>query len=418
MQRYYYGWNVVGLTLVAQMLVVGATYSSFGLFVKPVSAELNLSRADMNTALILFNIGTGLLAPFVGRLLDRFPVRRIFVFCVLCLGGSLIALGLSRSVWLSAGLMVGPVAAGGLGAGALTASVMIARWFAAQRGRAMAISAIGMSLGHLAVAPVAGWLIETQGWRSALVLVGVGVTAILLTLSLFIRERPGPDDRETGPQRPDEAAPQREAAAPEAPAKVTTILAMPQFWLIGLSAAVAMAVSKAVLVTLPPLALDSGLSMMQATSLVSIAGGAAIAGKLLLAVIADKLERLYLFALLLCFGAGVNAALLASDSYPFLLGCALVYGLTTTTQTPVLYAVLADRFGAASYGTVRGLLAPINAVISAVAIRFSGEIFDRTGAYDLLFGLFVAVQLVAAVLIVAVRFTRPLVAVAPATAPA
>lgn len=414
MRRYYYGWNIVGAALLANMLVVGSTYSAFGLFVKPVSADLGLSRADMNTGLILANIGTALLAPFVGRILDRMPVRRIFVACVLCLGGSLVTLGLSRSLWLDAAVLAVPVAIGTMGAGALTASVLMARWFIAHRGRAMALSAIGMSLGHVVVAPVVGWLIATQGWRNALVVAGAGVSVVLLLLALVIRERPGPNDVEQGGAAA--AAAKREEAPAGTPLKVSEILRMPQFWCIALGSALGISVIQALLATMAPLALDGGFSMAQAASLVSVIGIAAIAGKLVLAVVADKFDKLILFTGFLCLGAIVNAGLLMSQEYAFLLGCAALIGLTSAALSPVLYALLADRFGAPSFGTVRGLAAPMGAIFSAVSIRVSGEIFDRTGGYNLLFAIFIGVQLLAAALMFATRFTSSLSAAKPAAA--
>jgi hypothetical protein len=72
----------------------------------------------------------------------------------------------------------------------------------------------------------------------------------------------------------------------------------------------------------------------------------------------------------------------------------------------VFYTLLADRFGIASYGTVRGLAAPVTTMLSAVCVRFAGEVFDRTGGYELMFSCFVGLMLVAAVVIFATRFTK------------
>lgn len=52
-------------------------YSSFGLFVLPISAEDQLSRKknsrkkDMNTAMILLHFIVGAPAPILGRMLER-----------------------------------------------------------------------------------------------------------------------------------------------------------------------------------------------------------------------------------------------------------------------------------------------------------------------------------------------------------
>lgn len=71
MRGLYYGWTIVGVSMLIGGLVVGLTFSAFGLFVTPVSEEFGLSRADMNTALIIRNIGSAAMAPLIGRLVDK-----------------------------------------------------------------------------------------------------------------------------------------------------------------------------------------------------------------------------------------------------------------------------------------------------------------------------------------------------------
>ncbi|CAN7555800.1 MFS transporter [Phenylobacterium sp. LjRoot219] len=410
MGRVYYGWCIVAIAVLANMLVVGSTYSAFGLFVLPVSAEYQLSRANMNTALILLNLAAAVVAPLLGRLLDRFPAKRIMMVCAVLLALSFTVLGLSRSLWLSAAFMTLPLAAGINGAAGLTMNVLVARWFVAQRGRAMALSVLGLSLGSVVVTPLVGFLIETQGWRTALLMMGAAHGLLLMLLATFVRERPGPGEVESGgAPRPttSAAAAQAPAAAPARPLAVGAILRMPQFWSIALSAAMAMGMAQALTVSVVPLALDEGLTMLQATSLVSMIGVSALVSKLLLAVVADKLDRVVLLSGLFGLGTVLNAALLASEGYATLVATSLLMGVTIGTLAPLVYTLLADRFGATSFGTVRGLSAPISSLMGAACVRFAGEVFDRTGGYDLMFGSFIAAQVLAALLMLSTRFLKP-----------
>jgi MFS family permease len=416
-KRVYYGWYIVLLSIIIYMLMVGTTFSAFALFVLPVSAELNLSRADTNTALILLNLGNALLAPFVGRMLDRVPIKRAMFGGAILLGGSLVVLGLSRSLWLSALVLATTLPAGYLSAGTLAISVLIARWFTAQRGRAMALAGLGLSLGGVAVTPVVGLLIAGEGWRSALVIVGIALAGLLLAATFFIRVRPGPDEIEGGHSAALPAPAQDGARATASPMRIVELLRIPQFWSIALSTSMALGVAQALSITLVPLALEGGLTMLQATSLISITGSAAIVGTLLLAVVADKVDRVSLLTVLFLIGGLVNAFLLVNDSYPLLVGCAALLGVTLGATTPAFFALLADRFGTASFGTVRGLSIPVLAALGMAAIRFAGEVFDRTGGYDVMFIAFIVVQAAAGALMFATRFTRP-VAAAPAPAPA
>ena len=206
--RIYYGWTIVAISVVIFSLLLGSTYHAFGVFVLPVSRDLGLSRAETNTALILFSIGNAIWAPIVGPMLDRLSIRRIMLGCALLMGASLVALGRSQSVWLSAIVIAGPLAFATQGAGILTANALVVRWFSVHRGRAMAIALTGMSLGGILLPPLIAAVIEQLGWRQTLVSVGCAVALVLVALVPIVRARPGPDDVEsrttqsTAPNRP------------------------------------------------------------------------------------------------------------------------------------------------------------------------------------------------------------------------
>ena len=146
MTRIFPGWYLVGISIVVSTVLVGLVYSSFGLFVLPVSAEFALSRASMNTALILVSVGTALVAPPLGSLLDRYSARAVLLWSSAALCIALAALGLSRSLWVDAGILLVVLPPAMLGAGIMTMNVLIVRWFEVYRGHALALSALGSSL--------------------------------------------------------------------------------------------------------------------------------------------------------------------------------------------------------------------------------------------------------------------------------
>lgn len=398
----YFGWCIVAMAMLVYMLSIGTTFGAMGLFVIPVSEEFRLSRANINSAVIVLNIGNAALSPFIGRALDRYSSRGIMAVSAILFGISFVGLGLSRSIWLNVAILALPLAAALLGAGTLTMSVLLARWFTVQRGRAMMLAAMGMSLGGVVLAPVIGWLIEAEGWRTALLVMGGSNAVLLLGLAALIRDRPGPDDVEGG-----QAASGVQAAAPSGvDLAIASILKMPRFWSIGLSSAVALGIAQALAITVVPLAIDHGLTMMQATSLMSITGVSAITGKLLLSTVADKVERITLLSGFFLLGAVLNAGLMVSHDYMMLACCAVILGVAAGAMAPMFYALLADQFGTASFGTVRGLMAPILAVIGALIVRLAGEVYDRTGGYELLFLIFIFAQVFAACVMYGTRLVR------------
>jgi MFS family permease len=248
--RGYYGWVIVGMGMLVLTMVVGAAMHGFGLYVLPVSNEFGLSRAEMNTGLILLNFGMAICGPFLGRLIDRSSIRLVMGLSALSFGASLVGLGLSHELWISAVLLAGPLAVGVVGCGTLTSTALVARWFTAQCGRAMAITAIGISLGPMIVVPLIGHLISAIGWRQTLILLGVVITIVLFALLALVRERPGPTDVEPAAGA---AAVNQPAAATGVLFGVGDILRMPQFWTLSLSAALAFGIQQTIIVSRPGL---------------------------------------------------------------------------------------------------------------------------------------------------------------------
>jgi sugar phosphate permease len=401
MGRIYFGWYVVAVSAVVYTLVLGATFSSFGVFVLPVSTELKLSRAEMNTALILLNVGNLVMAPIVGRALDQFSAKWIMMASAVVFGLSLAILGLSRSVWLSAFVLAVPLAVAFQGSGVITMSVFLTRWFTAQRGRAMSLALLGMSFATMFVTPALGMMIEAIGWRMTLLAAGIFIGSLLFVLGATMRDRPEPGEIEGSESSP--AAKAKPAAPAASPLTIGVLLRTPIFWTIALAIAGAQGIAQALVITIVPLARGGGLSMLQATSLMSIYGAAGVAGRMLLAVVADRLDRILLLAGLIGLVVVVNASLVVSHSYAALLACAVALGIAIGGLPPIQYALLADRFGVTSFGTVRGLMSPVSAVSGMICIWMAGEVFDRSGSYGPLFEGFVAVSVVSVGLMLATR---------------
>ena len=400
----YYGWYVVMMAAAVYAVVMGTTFSAFGLFVVPVSSDLQLSRADMNTALILLNIGSAMLAPVVGRMLDRISARRIMLASALLIGLSFAMLSFSSSLLLSGIVMALVLAAAVQGGCTLTMSVLLARWFTARRGRAMILAMMGASLGSIFIVPVIGWLIEQEGWRTALLIMGVVDMVFLLVLALAVRERPRPGELEAAADTDQQAVVKNNEAG--TPASIKSLLCMPQFWTMGISCSIAMAMMQTIMITIVPLAVEAGLTTVQAAGLVSITGVAALVSKMLLALVADRFDRILMLAVLFGLGAAVSVLLLVGDSYPVLIACAVMLGISSSAAAPIFYALLADRFGMSSFGTVRGLMSFLIAVVSAVALRLVGEVFDCMGSYDYVFYAFVGLGGFVVVLILSTWLTK------------
>lgn len=403
--RFYYGWWIVAIGFVILFLVIGSTMQSFGVYVIPVSEDYGLSRADANTALILVNLGVAAVSPIVGRMIDIFPIRRIMIGGAILFGGSLALLGLLHSLQLSAFILAVPLAIGIAASGTLTAMALVARWFDANRGRAMALLVMGMSLGTVVMAPLIGWLIEQFGWRQCVMLLGVVLGGLFLVLAMFARERPGPDDIEPGSatESGDAGVPIASDSIPPAakPLGIGQLLSMPIFWVLSLGAALAFGSMQAMMVSIVPMAGDIEITGAKAASLMSIVGVLAVVGKLVLVWLGDKFDKSLVLGLLFGLIAASSVALMFAHDFAALAACSALLGLSAGATMPIFLALLAQKIGPASFGTANGVASLMMALMGAVAVRFGGEVYDRTGGYDMMFMTFTVVAFLSAAMIFA-----------------
>jgi MFS family permease len=133
-------------------------------------------------------------------------------------------------------------------------------------------------------------------------------------------------------------------------------------------------------------------------------GAMSLLGKLLLAWIGDRIDRVQTLLAIFLFQAFACAMLLVGHSFALLLFCSALQGLCAAAITPVFMALLADRVGSASFGTAQGASALAMAICSAAMVRIGGEIYDRTGSYDTMFIAFAAVSVIAGLLVLSSKW--------------
>ena len=68
--RVYLGWHIAWIVFLSGGLTIGMTQYAFGSFAEPMETQFGWSRTEFNAALS-FAFISGLLSPFVGRLMGQ-----------------------------------------------------------------------------------------------------------------------------------------------------------------------------------------------------------------------------------------------------------------------------------------------------------------------------------------------------------
>lgn len=395
------GWYVVGGGFLNSMLLIGATIYSFGLFVNPVEQEFQLNREQANLGYIAFLLGFALWAPIVGKLLVKYDVRYVSCASAAAFSGGMIAISFTHSPLLIGFLIFAPISFGVVGAGAFTANTVVTRWFTEMRGRALGIVAIATSAGGFLITPIFAAVLNEFGWRQAIAIMGIIIGLLAGTIAvLLLRDRPS--DVGSLPDGKTDVAAAR-STADEVPHTAKQILGMRNFWLVAIGVGLLLGSDQAILTSLVPYGIERGFTLTEASFLVSAMTGSAIVGKLFLGWLCDRVDKRYLFLIVVICNLAFLSVLLLNPGYTQLLIAASIIGLAIGGVYPVWTSLTADCFGSTSFGIAYGLMNVVSMPCALISVILAGRSFDQTGSYEIAFWVFIGLDIVAALMIFAVR---------------
>jgi len=413
----FYGWLVVAGAFVSHLLSYGVLTVAFGIFFPFMADTLQLGRGLLASISAAARLVSAAVSPLVGPLVDRRGPRLVMVLGVLSLAGGTAVLAAAQSAWhvlLGYGMVM---AFGSVALGELTGDTTVARWFVRRRGRALAISTMGLSTAGIVLPLPTALLIQRLDWRGAWLALGAVTLVLGLAATALMRRRPEdhgllPDGGETRDPRAVAAAPAEVSLGARQAART------PAFWLLIVSTNLAGLGFFGVNLHLFSFITDGGLSAALAASVITYLYTLHTVAKPLWGLIAERVHVRYCIAGCYAGGAlGVLLLVVGSGSVVWLVAFATVYGLTRGAQSFVTSLAWADYFGREAQGAIRGLASPFRHLSAAAGPVVGGVLYDATGDYRLAFVIFAASFLAGALVALAARPPALSAAVSAAAAP-
>ena len=434
MRRIEYRWVILATGFTVLFFSSGSRFA-FGLLLKPMSEDLELSRSALSLAATCFMIVSAVSMPFVGRLVDSFSVRTVVSIAVLIASVGIGLMGLAQTQWQVI-LLYGIIFAIGNGGSSVgPIGVMISRWF--ERGRGTATSAVmsGNALGQLIIITALASALVHIGWRNAYITLGVVNLLIVVPLVIaFVRSDPEPSSSSARPE-PASTRHSREggnpdgqggdenpihAATPHTPVRgepveprppsadtaalpVKTIFASRQLWLLLVVYAVCGFQDFFIATHVVAFAQDKGLSAAFSGSLYAFMGLLGMLGVMSAGLLADRLGSTHPTAL--CFLARIAcfALIIFSQSTTAIVIFALLYGFTFLITAPLTVTFAGNMFGAPRLGMMSGIINMTHHIAGGLGALVGGLVFDARGSYDAAFILMLALSVIASALTFTIR---------------
>ncbi len=359
-------------------------FHSYGAYVVKLREEFGWSKTLLSAAFAMARAESGIFGPLQGWMTDRFGPR-----VLIRTGMSILALGFllfsSINSPVTFFLTFFMMAVGSSLGGYLPIGVALVSWFRRRRALALSISSSGMAVGGILVQFVALSLTH-WGWRLTAFISGLLVLLIGIPLAQVVRHRPEPYGYvpDGGPGSALPAAGTRHAAAPVVNFTPREAVRTRAFWCISLGHGAALLVVSAVMVHMIVHATERlGYSLRQGASVLALLTVVQLVAQLSGGWAGDRFSKR-----LICVGCMIGHAggllLLAhATAFWMLVLFAVLHGASWGIRGPLMSAIRADYFGAASFGTISGISSMIVMFGMMGGPLVAGILADRTGSYVL-----------------------------------
>ncbi|MBI4921184.1 MAG: MFS transporter [Devosia nanyangense] len=386
-----YGWVIVAAGAVITCVAMGALFA-LPVYLQPMADDTGWTRAGISGAMTIGFIVMGIAGFGWGALSDRIGARPVVLMASVLLGAGLILASRATELWVfqfAYGALVG--AAGG----AFFAPIISATlsWFDKHRSLAVSLVSVGGGIAPMVITPFAAFLIQSYGWRSAMLSIAIGALVIVIPTSLLIRR---------APEAAEAAAPAMNAGPVERkPSAAWSVLRTPQFIVLASVGFLCCAAHSGPIFHTVSYAIICGATAMGAAAIYSVEGIAGLFGRLIFGVAADRFGvRRVIVAGLALQAAGIYAYIYLTQINQFYM-LASVLGLAYGGVMP-LYSVLArDYFSQKVMGTVLGATTMTMSLGMASGPLGGGWLYDTFGTYHWLYIASAAIGLCAAALALA-----------------
>ncbi len=382
-----------------QVLIAGAfivTLSmgirhGFGLWLQPITQAHGWARADFSFALAIQNISWGFFGIFAGMLADRFGAFKVIIGGAVLYALGLAGMALSTTALmftLTTGILIGAAQAGTTYA--VIYGVIGRQIDPAKRSWAMGVAAAAGSFGQFLMVPTEGFLITTFGWQNALLWL-TAATLLIMPLAFFLRE-PG---FATG------AAPAREQTIFEA---LREAFKYPSFQLLMAGYFVCGFQVVFIGVHMPSYLKDKGLSPQVASYALALIGLFNVFGTYIAGSLGQRMPKKYILSAIYIVRAVAISIFLIVPITPWSVYIfASVMGLLWLSTVPPTNATVAQIFGVAHLSMLGGFVFFSHQIGSFMGVWLGGVLYDKTGSYDVVWYISIALGIFAALINLPVR---------------
>jgi MFS family permease len=374
---------IIALTFLMNTVARGVT-ETFAVFLLPVQHGIEATRAEMTGTYAVLAVSYALAAPFVGQVIDRLGMRATYGFGLIVLGSGYVLASLVTEPWqyyLAVGLC------GGLGSAALgmiVASSILARWFTRRMGSIVSLPYAAIGAGMLIVPPLTQLLVESSGWRTAHLVLGLVTLAFLPFVMVMPLGKISAGSAEW------QAARRAQVEGTASRWSVGAAMRTSAFWGLAWAYFCTSVAAYSVLPQSVAYLIEKGFNPLLAASAFGMTGALSAVGIIAVGWLSDRFGRLPTVTITYLMSVAGALSLLLITVWPSLVlvyGFVVLFGLVQGARGPIIVALVSKLFRGGAVGGIFGTLSIAMGLGQATGSFVSGLLQQSTGGYVASFGL-------------------------------
>ncbi|MDO8279783.1 MAG: MFS transporter [Burkholderiaceae bacterium] len=379
---------------ITQILLCGATIVTlsmgvrhgFGLWMLPITQAQGWTRETFAMAIAIQNLSWGVAGIFAGMVADRFGA-----FKVVMAGGLIYAVGLAGmaaattplTFALTCGVLIGIAQAGTTYA--VIFGVIGRNVPEHKRAGAMGMAAAAGSFGQFLMVPTEGFLISFFGWQQALSMLGFAVL-LIVPLAYGLRE----------PAFTGGAPIKREQTIIQA---IREAFKYPSFQLLTAGYFVCGFQVVFIGVHMPSYLKDKGLEPQVAGYALALIGLFNVVGTYAAGILSQRMAKKNVLSIIYASrSVGIALFLLAPLSPLSVYLFSAFMGIFWLSTVPPTSSLVAQIFGVQHMSMLGGFMFFTHQIGSFLGVWLGGLLYDRTGSYDVVWGIAIALGVFAALI--------------------
>jgi len=381
-RRFFYGWMMVVVSMAGYFASGPGQSHMFSVFILPLSNDLQLDQTEISLAYAVATLVAAFGLPYVGKLIDRYGMRRVVLITTLLLGLAAIAFGRVQGL-IMLGLLFAALRFLGQGTLMLSSANLVGQWFNAKRGFAASLMALGFSASVALHPPLAQWLIDQVGWRDAWFWLGISTWMFYLPLVFFLVQNK-PEDiglRPDGEAIGDDGMP---GQINDADIGLTSgeALRTKAFWIIAISLSSFSMLVTALFFYQVSIFQTQGLSEQIAARIFPISAITMVCCMPIFGRMLDRFPTKPLFAIAMLLMTASMTSLVFVQNLPTAVIYAVIFGMNNAAVHALIGFVWPRFFGRKHLGSIQGTAATIMVVGASIGPLPFGAAYDATGSYQ------------------------------------